>query len=88
MYEFAVIQLSLAAGVVSVPLICYVCNVDVVLVFLGLLSLFVGSTFVVDISGSHFLCLNVLLVFVWLTCLVGVGGVPPLSHSGASMFVW
>ena len=46
------------------------------------------STFVVDVKRGHFLFLNVVFVFIWLTCLVSVSGVPPLSHSGASMIVW
>ena len=44
--------------------------------------------FVVDVSGSHFLFLNVVIVFVWHTCLVNVIGVPLLSHSGVSVYVW
>ena len=46
-----------------------------------LLSLLICSTFVIDVSGNHFLFLNVIFVFIWLTCLVSVIGVPPLSFS-------
>ena len=46
------------------------------------------STFVVDISSSPFYSLNVVSVLVWLTCLVSVIGVSPLSHFVASVIVW
>ena len=50
--------------------------------FRRLLLLLICSTFVVDVSVGHFLFLNLVFVFVWLTCLVSLIGVP-LSHSGA-----
>ena len=53
-----------------------------------LLSLLVYSTFVVGISDGFFLFLNVVFVLVWLTCLISMIDVPPLSHSGVSLFVW
>ena len=54
----------------------------------GLLSLLVCSTFVVDVSGGHFLFLNVVSVLFWLKCYVNVIGALPLSHSGASLIAW
>ena len=44
--------------------------------------------FVVEVSGSHFLFLNLVFVLVWLTCLVSVTGIPLPCHSGASVYVW
>ena len=34
---------------------------------------------IVDISVSHFLCLYVVFVLIWLTCLVSVIGISPVS---------
>ena len=42
----------------------------------------------VDISGSHFLFLNVVFVLVWLTYLVSMIDVPLQSHSGDLVFLW
>ena len=42
------------------------------------LLLLVCSTFIVDASSGHFLFLNVVFVFNWLTCLISVIGLPPV----------
>ena len=43
------------------------------------------SIFVVDVSSAHFLFINVVFLFLWLTFLVSVISVPTLSqtHSNA-----